>query len=47
MAGSVDAKEYKMFIGHIPDAVKGVYLAEPIAVCTTAPMFYLYYRKMC
>ena len=34
-----------------PDAVMGVYLAEPIAdtiaVCTTAPMFYLYYRKMC
>lgn len=34
-----------------PDAVMGVYLAEPIAdtiaVCTTAPMFYMYYRKMC
>ncbi len=34
----------------MPDAVMGVYLAEPIAdtiaVCTTAPMFYLYYRKL-
>lgn len=33
-----------------PDAVAGVYLAEPvadtIAVCTTAPMFYGYYRKL-
>ncbi len=33
-----------------PDAVMGVYLAEPIAdtiaVCTTAPMFYIYYRKL-
>lgn len=33
-----------------PDAVMGVYLAEPIAdtiaVCTTAPMFYVYYRKL-
>ena len=33
-----------------PDAVTGVYLAEPIAdtiaVCTTAPMFYAYYRKL-
>ena len=33
-----------------PDPVKGVYLAEPIAdtiaVCTTAPMFYNYYRKL-
>ena len=33
-----------------PDSVMGVYLAEPIAdtiaVCTTAPMFYLYYRKL-
>lgn len=33
-----------------PDAVMGVYLAEPIAdtiaVCTTAPMFYAYYRKL-
>ena len=32
------------------DAVMGVYLAEPIAdtiaVCTTAPMFYCYYRKL-
>lgn len=32
------------------DAVMGVYLAEPIAdtiaVCTTAPMFYFYYRKL-
>ena len=32
------------------DAVMGVYLAEPIvdtiAVCTTAPMFYIYYRKL-
>ena len=32
------------------DAVMGVYLAEPIAdtiaVCTTAPMFYVYYRKL-
>lgn len=32
------------------DAAMGVYLAEPIAdtiaVCTTAPMFYLYYRKL-
>ena len=30
--------------------VMGVYLAEPIAdtiaVCTTAPMFYIYYRKL-
>lgn len=30
--------------------VRGVYLAEPIvdiiAVCTTAPMFYFYYRKL-
>lgn len=34
----------------LPDAVMGVYLAEPIAdtiaVCTTAPMFYFYYRKL-
>ena len=34
----------------VPDAVIGVYLAEPIAdtiaVCTTAPMFYSYYRKL-
>lgn len=34
----------------MPDAVIGVYLAEPIAdtiaVCTTAPMFYSYYRKL-
>lgn len=33
-----------------PNAVTGVYLAEPIAdtiaVCTTAPMFYAYYRKL-
>ena len=33
-----------------PDAVTGVYMAEPIAdtiaVCTTAPMFYAYYRKL-
>ena len=33
-----------------PDAVTGVYLAEPIAdtiaVCTTAPMFYHYYSKL-
>ncbi len=32
------------------NAVMGVYFAEPIAdtiaVCTTAPMFYLYYRKL-
>lgn len=32
------------------DAVMGVYLSEPvadtIAVCTTAPMFYFYYRKL-
>ena len=30
--------------------VMGVYLAEPIAdtiaMCTTAPMFYIYYRKL-
>lgn len=35
---------------YVPDAVMGVYLAEPIAdtiaVCTTAPMFYSYYRKL-
>jgi len=34
----------------LPDAVMGVYLAEPIAdtiaVCTTAPMFYCYFRKL-
>lgn len=34
----------------VPDAVMGVYLAEPIAdtiaVCTTAPMFYFYYCKL-
>lgn len=34
----------------IPDAAMGVYLAEPIAdtiaVCTTGPMFYVYYRKL-
>ena len=34
----------------LSDAVMGVYLAEPIAdtiaVCTTAPMFYSYYRKL-
>ena len=34
----------------MPHAVMGVYLAEPIAdtiaVCTTAPMFYSYYRKL-
>ena len=33
-----------------PDTVMGVYLAEPIAdtiaVCTTAPMFYFYYHKL-
>ncbi|MGN1382005.1 MAG: MATE family efflux transporter [Eubacterium sp.] len=33
-----------------PDAVMGVFLAEPIAdtiaVCTTAPMFFVYYRKL-
>lgn len=33
----------------MPDAVMGVYLSEPvadtIAVCTTAPMFYFYYRN--
>ena len=33
-----------------PDPVMGVYLAEPIAdtiaVCTTAPMFYRYYRSL-
>ena len=39
------------FLPHIwPDAVTGVYLAEPIAdtiaICTTAPMFYAYYRKL-
>ena len=32
------------------DAVMGVYLAEPIAdtiaICTTAPMFYAYYKKL-
>ena len=34
----------------VPNVVMGVYLAEPIAdtiaVCTTAPMFYSYYRKL-
>lgn len=34
----------------IPNAVMGVYLAEPIvdtiAVCTKGPMFYAYYRKL-
>lgn len=34
----------------VPNAVMGVYLAEPIAdtiaVCTTAPMFCSYYRKL-
>ena len=34
----------------LPDSVMGVYLAEPIAdtiaICTTAPMFYEYYRKL-
>ena len=34
----------------IPDATTGVFLAEPIAdtiaVCTTAPIFYHYYRKL-
>lgn len=39
------------FLPHIwPDPVTGVYLAEPIAdtiaICTTAPMFYCYYRKL-
>lgn len=39
------------FLPHIwPDAVTGVYLAEPIAdtiaICTTAPMFYVYYRHL-
>ncbi len=33
-----------------PDAVAGIFLAEPIAdtiaVCTTAPMFYRYYRSL-
>lgn len=33
-----------------PDAVRGIYMAEPIAdtiaVSTTAPMFYSYYRKL-
>ena len=27
----------------ISDAAMGVYLAEPITVCTTGPMFYVYY----
>lgn len=34
----------------VPDPAMGVFLAEPIAdtiaVCTTAPMFYRYYRKL-
>ena len=34
----------------VPNAAMGVYLAEPIAdtiaVCTTGPMFYVYYRKL-
>lgn len=34
----------------VPDAVTGVYLAEPIAdtiaVCTTAPLFFIYYSKL-
>lgn len=34
----------------LSDSVMGVYLAEPIAdtiaICTTAPMFYFYYRKL-
>ena len=34
----------------VPNAALGVYLAEPIAdtiaVCTTGPMFYVYYRKL-
>ena len=34
----------------VSNSVTGVYLAEPIAdtiaVCTTAPMFYFYYRKL-
>ena len=34
----------------LPNAVMGVYLAEPIAdtiaVCTTAPMFYFYCRRL-
>ena len=34
----------------VPDPAMGVFLAEPIAdtiaVCTTAPMFYWYYRKL-
>lgn len=34
----------------LSDSVMGVYLAEPIAdtiaICTTAPMFYLYYRNL-
>ena len=34
----------------LPDSVMGVYLAEPIAdtiaICTTAPMFYFYYKKL-
>ena len=34
----------------VPDAALGVFLAEPIAdtiaVCTTAPMFYHYYKKL-
>ena len=39
------------FLPHIwPDAVTSVYLAEPIAdtiaICTTAPMFYVYYRHL-
>ncbi|MCC6095761.1 MAG: polysaccharide biosynthesis C-terminal domain-containing protein, partial [Eubacterium sp.] len=33
-----------------PDAVMGIFLAEPVAdtvaVCTTAPMFYVYIRKL-
>ncbi|MGN0275340.1 MAG: hypothetical protein ACI4DT_11310 [Chordicoccus sp.] len=33
-----------------PDPVTGVFMAEPIAdtiaVCTTAPMFYFYYRRL-
>ncbi len=34
----------------VPEPAMGVFMAEPIAdtiaVCTTAPMFYLYYRKL-
>lgn len=48
---SIFTNDAALLLPHLwPDAVTGVYLAEPIAdataVCTAAPMFYHYYSKL-